>query len=322
METEAVRNLLFERRQQLYGAIASTSEYPGLKHLLDEVDAALARIARGSYGLCETCHDPIEIDRLAVDPLIRFCIDHLTAREQRLLERDLDAAYLIQKTLLPKRPTSQNWDTALHYEPAGPVGGDYCDLLLPEGDGGPLFFVLGDVTGKGVAASLLMSNLHAIFHSLLNVGLPLEQVVAQANRIFCEGTLTNYFATLICGRAEPDGRIQLINAGHCYPLLISAGVVRAIESGTIPFGLFCSMEYTADTVALNPGDTLVLYSDGVTEWTSNEGDLYGEERLVKSVTSHWSLAPQPMLEACLEDVKHFGKLRQSDDLSLMIIRRR
>src|SRR2546425_7712228 len=98
-----LRTQLEERRQRLETAIASSGESAPVVQLLQEVDSALERMEKGSYGICETCHDSIEKERLITDPLVRFCLDHLTSEQQRALERDLELASRIQRALLPKR---------------------------------------------------------------------------------------------------------------------------------------------------------------------------------------------------------------------------
>ena len=126
-----VRSQLLDRRQKLETALVKFSESGGLRQLLQEVDAALDRLGAGAYGLCEVCHDPVETERLIADPLARFCLDHLSPHEQRMLERDLEMAARIQAELLPQPDSAFGpWHVARHYEAAGPVSGDYCDLAL------------------------------------------------------------------------------------------------------------------------------------------------------------------------------------------------
>jgi len=121
------------------------------------------------------------------------------------LQRDLDLASQVQRNLLPQAGLrARGWETSYHYAPVGPVSGDYCDLIPSDGQ---LFFVLGDVSGKGVAASILMTQLHALFRSLTAVALPLGQIVTQANRVFCESALAGQYATLMCGQAKPSGEV-------------------------------------------------------------------------------------------------------------------
>jgi sigma-B regulation protein RsbU (phosphoserine phosphatase) len=153
--------------------------------LLHQVDSALERMDGGAYGLCEGCYEPIEADRLLADPLLCFCLDHLNDKQRVALQQDLDLASRIQSGLLPHREFhSRHWEACYHYEAAGAVSGDYCELLNPEDASGRLFFSVGDVSGKGVAASLRMAHLHAIMRSLLSAGLPLREIVERANRIF------------------------------------------------------------------------------------------------------------------------------------------
>src|SRR3989442_219810 len=167
------RTELEQRGERLHEALHSPAADASLSELLTAVDTALSRIDQGTFGLCETCQDAIEAERLLADPLVRFCLDHLTSAEQRALESDLSLAARIQRALLPKLGLAPaGWDVRYHYQPAGVVSGDYCDLF--ETDGG-LLFALGDVSGKGVAASMLMSHLHAMFRSLAEAGLPLAQ---------------------------------------------------------------------------------------------------------------------------------------------------
>ena len=115
------------------------------------------------------------------------------------------------------------WPTTIR--PAGPVSGDYCDLV--PGSPGHFHFLLGDVSGKGVAAAMLMSHLSAMLRTLITLDLPLSQLMERASRVFCESTLPTHYATLICGRASSSGEIEICNAGHPPPLVVQAdGIVR------------------------------------------------------------------------------------------------
>jgi len=122
------------------------------------------------------------------------------------------------------------------------VSGDYCDFI--DGDNQSLHFVLGDVSGKGVAASMLMAHLHAMFRTLISINLPLGQMVEQASRVFCESTLPTQYATLVYGRAGTDGFVEICNAGHLPPLLIQAGKISHIEATGLPVGVFCSESFS------------------------------------------------------------------------------
>jgi len=318
---DSIRAELLSRRQRLETAASSSPGQSYLSSLLREVDSALSRLDDGTFGLCDTCHDPIEAERLAADPLVRFCLDHLTVPEQRALEQDLDLAANIQAALLPKNGLVQgSWETAYHFQAAGPVSGDYCDLI-PAADGS-LYFMVGDVSGKGVAASMLMSNLHAMFRALTGTGLPLIQVIQRASRLFCESTLANHYATLVCGRAEKNGHVEICNAGHLAPLLGQGGIVRTIDSTGLPLGMFCSEDFELKTVRLRKGDCLLLYTDGLTEAQDPAGTELGIEPLIEIVRNRQPSSVQDLVRTCVAKASSFRSgLPLKDDLTVMALER-
>lgn len=315
-----VRGQLMDRHQKLETALVKFSESGQLRQLLQEVDAALERLSSGSYGLCEVCNEPVEAERLIADPLARFCLDDLSPREQRALERDLEMASKIQAELLPQPDSTFGaWQVARHYEAAGPVSGDYCDLA-PDGDG-RLFFMLGDVAGKGVAAAMLMTQLHAMFRSLKSVGFPLTQIVERASRLLCESSLPTQYATLVCGKADADGAVEICSAGHLPVLWLNGGDVRTIDSTGLPVGVFCEQEFSSHLLRLRPGDSLLLYTDGLSEARDVHGAEYGIERLMKLTLAIRASSPRAMISACLEDLNKFGGgAPKSDDLTIMAVR--
>jgi phosphoserine phosphatase RsbU/P len=314
------REQIVERRHKLESAITTIGPRTELTSLLAEVDAALERLSVGSYGLCETCHDPIESDRLIADPLARFCLDHLSPPEQRALEQDLQLAARVQQGLLPdlSRMTGP-WEVAYAYRPARIVSGDYLDLVSIDGD---LYFMLGDVSGKGVAAATVMPQLHAMFRALLPAGLPLCDLIARASRLFCETTLPTHYATLVCGRARPDGEIELCNAGHVPPLVARLTGVTPLPPGGMPIGMFCNQQFESQRVRLDPGEMLILSTDGVTEAEEPQGEQFGVERLGNAVQRLATAAPQGLIEGCLRAVEAWrASATLNDDVTLMVIRR-
>jgi sigma-B regulation protein RsbU (phosphoserine phosphatase) len=319
--TEVQAQLLL-RRDRLESVIHHGGAELQLDGLLREVDEALARLAKGTYGLCETCGDPIEPERLEADPLVRFCIDHLSPVETRALEQDLDLAGRVQQNLLPPfMMTDLGWELAYQYQPFGPVSGDYCDVLrAPDSEG--LIVLLGDISGKGVAASMLMAHLHASMRTLMGFGLSLPQLIHRANRVFCESTMANHYATLVAARFSPEGALEICNAGHCPPLFVRGGEVTSIDATGVPVGLFCVREYGVKTLSMEPGDLLVLYTDGVTETRNRADEEYGEDRLRQLVAGVANEAPRVIVDTCVADVAAFrGPARRIDDITVMAIRR-
>jgi sigma-B regulation protein RsbU (phosphoserine phosphatase) len=316
-----LRPKIVERRARLQAAAQNISaDY--VDQLLAEVDAALQRIDNGSFGICEACHETIEADRLERNPLERFCLDHLNREQRRAHEQDLQLATEIQSRLLPAKDIHcGNWGTHYRYRPAGIVGGDYCEIV-PSADGESLFFALGDVTGKGVAASLLMTHLSAIFRSLLSLDLPLDEMMMRANRLFCESTPTTHSATLVAGRATAGG-VELCNAGHCRPLVLRGDATERIDSTGLPLGLFCGTRCGIRHIELGPRERLVLYSDGVTEAQDPAGETYEEDGLVACLRCHAEKDAVAIAEGVLDDVARFrGGAAQQDDITLLVLWRR
>ena len=316
-----LRMQLIDRRHKLVNATSAFHRPAELTRLLDEVDTALQRMDDGVYGLCEVCHDPVESERIIANPLERFCIDHLSPNEQRALEEDLELAAQIQNTLLPPPTrTIDGWEVAYHYQPLGAVSGDYCDLINAEDKS--LYFVLGDVSGKGVAASMLMAHLHAMFRTLASINLPLEQMVERASRVFCESTLPTQYATLVCGKANSNGEVEVCNAGHLPPLLVQQGNVTSIAATGLPVGMFSSESFSVSKFQMKKGDSIFLYTDGCSERADGAGQEYGIDRLCDMLRAEPNLSPRPLLESGIRQLEAFaGGHAAFDDLTLMAIQR-
>lgn len=315
------REQLIDRRRRLESALSVSHETANLQSLLRRVDAALERMEKGNYGLCEVCHDPIEANRLIADPLVSLCLGHLSPAQQQELEEDLELAYQTQKGLLPKQDfKTKGWEVSYHYEPAGLVSGDYCDLV--SGENGTLYFMLGDVSGKGVAASMLMAHLHAMLRAFISVGLPLNQIVQHANRVFCESTLPTHFATLVCGKTSPSGKVEICNAGHPPAILLGSQGIKKFGATGLPIGLFCDQDFSVEKAHLTRGDSLILYTDGLSEAKNNSGQDYGVDRLVQVAQAHREKALMKLIDVCIKDLASFrNDIARVDDLTMMVVRR-
>jgi sigma-B regulation protein RsbU (phosphoserine phosphatase) len=319
LEAGFLQSQLEERKRRLEVAVASAPRHSELVSLLREVDSALDRMAEGIYGLCLECHEAVEQDRLLADPLVRYCLDHLTQPQRAALQRDLDLASQVQRNLLPQNGLRvSGWETSYHFAPVGAVSGDYCDLIASDGQ---LLFLLGDVSGKGVAASMMMAQLHALFRSLTGMCVPLGQIVAHVNRVLCESALAGQYATLVCGLAKPTGEVEIHNAGHCPAIVVGRGGVFRIESTGLPLGMFLESKSSATCVQLESGDTLFLYTDGLSE-ARNENDEYGVDRVMRLVHQQAARQPAELIAACVDDLRAFVNGGQSfDDMTVMAVRR-
>ena len=345
VENTFLRAQLEDRRKKLQVASSEVTSYTGLNRLLREVDSALERMDAGTYGICDACHEPIEADRLMADPLACLCLDHLTTEQQRALENDLELAAQVQRTLLPPNGLrAAGWNFHYHWQPFSLVSGDYCDLIYSKDGAEEIWFLLGDVSGKGVAASMLMTHLHAIFRSLTsrgaspaentspagkpadtlagNGGLSLDQLMQMANRVFCESVMPGQFATMVAGRAAADGRVEIVNAGHCPVLAVKSNEIAALLSTGLPLGMFCNGSGEVQSVNLEEGERLFLYTDGLSEMCDPSGTQFGEDQLNRFLAESRALAPEALVRACLGDVKEFASgTPPSDDLTMMVIQR-
>jgi len=242
---------------------------------------------------------------------------------QSSLEAELDLAARVQLSLLPNPNCClAGWDTAFSYEPARHVSGDYLDLI----EAGPdaFHFILGDVSGKGVAASLLMAHLHATVRVLLASRLTLDDVVRETSSMFCQSSLPAQFATLVIGKAARSGEVQLVNAGHAPVLFIHKNSIDALPATGVPLGLFCGSEPSPASSTLqlrvSQGEMLLLYSDGVTETTGVDGSEYGN-RLQTFLLSIPSRDPRETIAAVLDDLRNFSIDSQlADDRSLLVLK--
>ncbi len=309
-------------RRDYLADLAVHSQESRLLDLMRQVDAAIGAIEVGDWGLCAVCHDAISADSLKKDPLQTICIGCLSETDQRALERDLQSAAKVQRTLLPPRMTARDgWEAAYLWEPRGMVSGDHVDLIGSGQPGGPQHLIVGDVAGKGVAASFLQAHLHALFRALAPGGHSLPELVARANQLFADATSATSYATLLALRLDCCGSLAMVNAGHPRPLLADPRGVRPVEGGGLPLGLFGASSYTERTLNLDLGQTLLIYTDGWTE-AAVDDDEYGIGRAAASLRRSAELPLPELLAACRADLNTFlGGAHRGDDLTLVALRR-
>ena len=312
-----VREQLLAGRARL-AEVLGTRESERMQYLLEEVDDALHRIDHGAYGVCEICQGTVEDDRLRENPLARVCLDCLTPKQQRALEYDLELAAQIQKGLLPDPNTSfEGWEIAHYYQPANLVSGDYCDVIR---ENGHLYFIMADVSGKGVAAAMLASNLRAVFRSLIPLGLSIEDFMLRANRLFRESALPSQYATTVFGRTSTKGDLELVNVGHLPVLLSTENGIHRFESTCRPLGIFSDNVVCILKGKMLPGDTLVLYTDGISEAPNEKDEEYGIEAVATLVAEPCLRQPNKLVRAVKENLAAFrGHAERIDDETLLAI---
>jgi sigma-B regulation protein RsbU (phosphoserine phosphatase) len=168
---------------------------------------------------------------------------------------------------------------------------------------------------------MLMSNLSAIFRTLIPLGLPLAELMERANCIFTGSTLPTQFATLICGRAMAGGAVELCSAGHVPALMVTMDAVHRVDSHGLPIGLFSEQKFTTSVFELAMGNSLVLFSDGVSE-ARREEEEYGYERIAEAVRRCAGLGPPEVVADCIRDLEaYLGQAPIFDDQTLMVVQK-
>ena len=234
---------------------------------------------------------------------------------------ELELARQVQTSLLPKSSCCLGtWMFAFSYEPAAAVGGDYVDLISLES--GDFYFALGDVSGKGIAASMLMSHLHATLRALVSAGMRLEEIVRQTSLHFCQSSIPAQFATLVLGRADQAGNVRLVNAGHTPVLLRHGRDVEIVEATSVPLGLFCQTDFKVVELHVQRRGSLLVYSDGITESRDAAGNEYGVDRLIADMQAEDHLFPQAIVEEISSKVAQFTSHSPlADDRSILVLAR-
>jgi len=238
---------------------------------------------------------------------------------ERRASQELEIARMVQARLFPQTlPPFGTLEYAGVCVQARQVGGDYYDFLNLGQE--RLGLVVGDIAGKGIAAALLMANLQANLRSQCAIALEHPQrFLESVNRLFFENTIESAYATLFFAEYDSQARrLRYANCGHLPGLLLrSDGTLDRLGSTCTVLGLFKDWDCAIGESTLFPGDSLVLYTDGVTE-AFHEGEEFGEQRLIDSLRRHRDQRPQALLNSILDDVKQFSPHEQHDDITLLV----
>lgn len=243
--------------------------------------------------------------------------------EKKKIEKELQLAADIQRRLLPATmPTIGGIESAASTRPARQVGGDYYDVV-PLGESEQIFCV-ADVSGKGVAASLLMSNFQASLRAFAATAMPLPEIVTRMNSLMHASTAANKYVTAIFVAINPlTGRCRFVNAGHNDGIIVRrSGEVENIKAGGLAVGLMPGRTYAEVASSLEPGDVITLYSDGVTEANDVDENEFGIERLIEVVREGSASDLPQLVDDIHRAVDEFaGAAPQYDDITIMTLRR-
>lgn len=245
--------------------------------------------------------------------------------EKHTIEGELNAAREIQMSMVPKMfppfPDRPEFELSAVIEPAKEVGGDFYDFFFV--DRYHLVFLLGDVSGKGIPASLFMAVTKTLLKAVADEKTGIDQVLFRVNNELCEGNDMSMFATVFCCIIDTrTGKVEYSNAGHNPPVLCrrTENPEYLKTQGSLAVGSFEDSPYVRETLTLGVGDTIILYSDGVTEAMNKEETLFSEEKLLQSLREVNGRHPDELLKKILADVHGFAAgAPQSDDITILAL---
>lgn len=242
--------------------------------------------------------------------------------EKQRLEEEMNFARAIQRDLLPKQfPSGLDFGISAYSEPSLQVGGDYYDFINTQRN--TIGIVLADVSGKGMPAALLASQLHAAIRSEVRHDIDLSEMLANVNELVYQSSSSEKFATLFFADFDPQTRVlKFANAGHNYPIHLSdSGKPDTLEEGGLLLGAFSGAKYDQSEVKLARNDVVLFYTDGLNEAENPEEEQYGEERIIELLADCRDLSPDEIRNRIVENVKNFsGDAHLQDDMTLIVLK--
>jgi len=330
-----IRNGLQETRNSLSAFLRTTPTDKKAIHLgpsseaevrsrLDVIDNIISQADARTIGKCTVCHDDVDPVLVEVDYTARVCIDHFSEQERRQLEAELNLARDIQKMLLPQEPPQiPGFEIAAYSRPSQIVGGDYFDFVRFENGNHGL--VIADVAGHGVSASLLVASVQAFLRTLIPMNSSPAAVVQQIHKLLIHNIRFTTFVSFFVAALDAGARtLTFCNAGHPPQMLFRNGsrlknTLDFLEPTGAAVGLVEESDFVEKTISLDPGDLLVLYTDGVTEAENGHNQHLGREGLAKLVRPFNSCSTGEVVGRIREGLEDFSEGRPfSDDITIVV----
>ena len=269
----------------------------------------------------------IDLNFSLISALLFVLLLSLELADKVTMKRDLEIAREIQTWLVPSQPPDvPGADIAFATRPQNSVAGDYYDAFYPDERRNRLLLVVADVAGKSVPAALLMATLQASLHTIAGEGGSIANLVARLNRYACAHSLDGRrFTTAVIGEYDINTRrLSYVNAGHNAPILRRAnGTLENLEAGGLPLGINLETTYETASLGLQPGDALILFTDGVVEAFNESGQEFGSDRWRGVIRGLPDWRAQETLQFLMKRVDEFvGATRQSDDITCLVFRSR
>jgi sigma-B regulation protein RsbU (phosphoserine phosphatase) len=336
METETLERIqisLDEKRQNLTEFLETASEAEKDTCLCDDdycieehlhiIETSLEKLENHTLGLCDICHAYVEPSRLEMDYTAHVCLDHYSDEERRRLESELELSQVVQRALLPQRiPEIEGVELAAFNRPSEIIGGDYFDFFkFRDGAHG---LIIADVSGHGVSAAMLMSSLQTALRTMApDTEVPAE-ILERINRFYIHNIHFTTFITVFLARFDPlTGILTYINAGHNPPVVYrrNDGQIQWLTRTAPAIGLAEDFHPVTESVTLAKGDSLLLYTDGVTEASNTQMEQFGHERLASLFAQHSTRRVPDLLQVVRQTVNEFSNhVPMIDDVTLIALK--
>lgn len=290
---------------------------------LQVIETSLSKIEDNTLGICEICHESVDSELLQMDYTTTVCLGHYSEAELRQLESELELSQIVQRALLPqKMPIIEGLELAAFSRPSEIIGGDYFDFFkFRDGADG---LVIADVSGHGVSAGMLMSSLQTALRTMAPDTDSPAEILERINRFYIHNINFTTFITVFLARYDPDSlTLTYVNAGHNPPAVYRKGSadIDWLTRTAPAIGLAEDFYPRTETVTFSKGDSLLLYTDGVTEVFNIGVEQFGQQRLAELLLQNTDLAAPDILQAVLQGINVFGNNRSLvDDVTMIAMK--
>jgi sigma-B regulation protein RsbU (phosphoserine phosphatase) len=312
-----------ETAPELEKEICLCDDEDGVEEHLHVIETSLERIDEQTLGVCVVCHGHVDTILLEMDYTACVCLDHYSDEERRRLEAELELSQVVQRALMPQEmPSIQGVELAAFSRPSEIIGGDYFDFFEFR-DGTP-GLVIADVSGHGVSAGMLMSSLQTAIRTMApDTDVPAE-ILERINRFYIHNINFTTFVTVFLARYDPATlTLTYVNAGHNPPAVRrrAEGAITWLRPTAPAIGLAEDFRARMETVCFSAGDSLLLYTDGVTEVINTSNEEFGQERLAALVQQYADHSAPDLLQAVRQAIGAFGGNKPLvDDVTMVALK--
>jgi sigma-B regulation protein RsbU (phosphoserine phosphatase) len=287
------------------------------------IESSLEKLEDHTLGVCVVCHGYVDTQLLEMDYTAAVCLDHYSENERRRLESELELSQVVQRALLPQRiPNIRGVELAAFSRPSEIIGGDYFDFFqFRDGTHG---LVIADVSGHGVSAGMLMSSLQTAIRTMAPEADSPTEILERINRFYIHNIHFTTFVTVFMAQFDPATlTLTYINAGHNPPAVRRSGnsSIAWLKPTAPAIGLAEEFHPRMETIGFSRGDSLLLYTDGVTEVLNISNEQFGQERLAELVNQHADRPAPDLLQAVRQALNAFGGNQPlMDDVTMVALK--